>query len=272
MKKKFIYKEALKKLGCTYLGSCSENTKMVHSKEYGTMIYCIMLAPSNMAFPNSNKTICPNDKNCKEFCLNGSGRNKVDILTNGYENSHINKARIKKTKFFYEDRKTFMEIMIHEISTAKKSAENKGLNFAVRINGTSDLNPKLFKYDGKCILDIFNDVQFFDYSKVTNRINVANEYDNYDLTLSFDGENWNDCEKYLNQNGRVAVIFKEKLPKKYKGYNVIDSSKYDMRYLDPTKTIMGLYYHKSGLDYVNNKYVERKNPAIIETDDVYCEW
>jgi hypothetical protein len=87
-------------------------------------------------------------------------------------------------------------------------------------------------------------VQFYDYTKVPNRLKLMNIYPNYDLTFSYDGYNWDVCEAFLNDNGKVAVIFDSKtMPKYYKGYKVIDANEYDMRYLDPKGCIMGLEFH-----------------------------
>ena len=48
------------------------------------------------------------------------------------------------------------------------------LEFSIRLNGTSDLSLLTFKLGGKNILEIFNDVQFYDYTKVANRFNICN--------------------------------------------------------------------------------------------------
>ena len=37
---------------------------------------------------------------------------------------------------------------------------------------------------------------------------------------------------------------------------LINANNYDMRYLDPASTIMGLTYHRTGANYVNHKYIE----------------
>lgn len=264
----FSYEKALKMVGVTYIGNTKQSAKMKYSYNNGTETYCIYLAPSNM----SGRNVCPNDTHCKEFCLNGSGRNKGDIISRGVEHSHINISRIKKTKFFYENRETFMQIVIHEIKKAQKRAKLHGKEFSVRLNGTSDLSPLTFKYKGKNILELFPNVQFYDYTKCISRYNLLKKYKNYDLTFSFDGHNWNECEQVLKENGKVAVIFENTLPKTFKGYNVINANDYDMRYLDPNKSIMGLHYHKTANDYKSGKYVKPISKAIISSDDENCMW
>ena len=266
---KFIYKNALKEIGVTYVGATKQSAKMNYSYNNGTETYCIYLAPSTM----SGRNVCPNSEHCKEFCLNGSGRNKSDILLRGEKHSNINVSRIKKTDAFYKQRDLFMQTIIHEINTAMKRAEKNGMEFSVRLNGTSDLSPLVFKYQGKNILEWFPNVQFYDYTKVPSRYKLLSKYKNYDLTFSFDGHNWDKCEEILNQGGKVAVIFEnEKLPTAYKGYNVIDANGYDMRYLDPKGTIMGLHYHRTANDYKSGKYVKPVSKAIITIDDENCMW
>jgi len=264
----FIYKNALKEIGVSYIGSTTQSAKMMYSFNNGTETYCIYLAPSDL----SGRNVCGNGQHCREFCLNGSGHNKADILKRGIKESTINKARIKKTDALYKKRDLFMQTIIHEINTAYNRAKRNGREFAIRLNGTSDLSPLVFKYKGKNILEWFPNIQFYDYTKIPTRERLLRNYDNYDITFSFDGYNWDKCEKYLKKGGKVAVIFEGELPKKYMGYDVIDANGYDMRYLDPKGTIMGLHYHPTANDYKNGKYEAPTSKAIIRTDNEYCEY
>ena len=165
-----------------------------------------------------------------------------------------------------------MDILIHEIASKRAKAKRMGYDFSVRLNGTSDLSPLAFKdpISGKNILELFPDVQFYDYTKVYNRIKLMEQYPNYDLTFSYDGYNWEECEKFLQQGGKVAVVFyseKETLPKQFRGYNVVDANGYDMRYLDPNKSIMGLHYHKTARDYASGHFVKPNTPFVIDLDE-----
>jgi hypothetical protein len=63
--------------------------------------------------------------------------------------------------------------LVTEIEKAKYNAEQLGYRFSVRINGTSDISLVSFKYNGKRnILELFNDVQFYDYTKVSKRFKL----------------------------------------------------------------------------------------------------
>ena len=265
------YGKALKEVGVTYLGSVAQSVKMRLSYENGTMTYCLYLAPWNM----SGYNVCPKGQHCNEFCLNGSGQNKCDELARGVEGSKINRSRIKKTRLFYENRAKFMEILIHEISAKRARAKRMGYGFSVRLNGTSDLSPILFKdpESGKNLLELFPDVVFYDYTKVYNRINLLNQYSNYDLTFSYDGFNIDECENFLQNGGRVAVVFfGDKLPKRFNGWKVIDGNLYDMRYLDEKQTIVGLHYHKVASDYKDGHFVMPNTPFVILPNDPRCEY
>ena len=266
----FTLSKGLKKMGVSYLGGVTHSAKMNYSYKHNVATYCLYLAPSNMA--NPHRSVCCNDKWCKQFCLNSSGRNKADIMLRGFENSHINQARIKKTNFFFDDKETFMQILIHEINRERKKAKDKNMNFAIRLNGTSDLSPEEFTYNGKNILEIFSDVQFYDYTKDFRRIALTKKYPNYDVTLSYNGYNDYVCKEYLKRGGKVAVVFFDKLPKKMWGYDVIDANGYDMRNLDPNSTIMGLHYHKTGTDYVNGKFIKPTTRFIVDNNDFRCEY
>jgi hypothetical protein len=265
------YKKALEQVGIAYLGGLKHSAKMMKSFKKKVATYCIYLAPADLAGRTAKGTrinVCPKSQHCKAFCLNSSGHNKADILHRGVKQSTINQCRIRKTRLFYNDRNLFMEIMIHEIERSRKYAESHGMEFSIRINGTSDLSPELFRYNGKNILEMYPDVQFYDYTKVFSRTKLQGMYPNYDITFSFDGYNWEDCETYLNRGGKVAIVFdSETMPKTYKGFKVIDANGYDMRYLDPKGCIMGLEFHPIAID---GKVCHAKgidDPFIVKTEN-----
>ena len=277
MEKNFVYGRELENLGVSYLGNVAQSKKMKLSYDNGTMTYCLYLAPADM----SGYNVCPNSEHCKQFCLNGSGQNKCDELARGIQGSRINQSRIKKTRLFHEDKATFMRLLVHEINKYKKQAEKKGMGFSVRLNGTSDLSPVAFRdpETGKNILELFPDVQFYDYTKVPTRIKLMQQYPNYDLTLSYNGYNEEECKKFLQNGGKVAVVFfDEKMPKYFNGYPVTDGNQYDMRYLDPAQHVIGLHYHKVASDYYIDpkdgirKFRVPETPFVVKVNDPRIEW
>lgn len=264
------YTSLLKEIGIAYLGGVSTSHKTELSEKAGTLTYGVYLAPWNL----SGRQVCAGGKHCHDFCLHGSGNNKADILAHGAKHSHITQSRIKKTRLFYENRLVFMFLLVHEIKKAYKRAKREGKNFAVRINCTSDLSPEIFvdPVTGKNILEIFPNVQFYDYTKVSARLPLIGKYNNYDLTFSFDGYNSKTAKAFLSAGGRVAVVFDgEKLPVSFAGYQVINGNNYDMRFDDPGRVIVGLSYHKTANDYKVRKgkrvYIAPDTPFVIKQTD-----
>ena len=78
-----------------------------------------------------------------------------------------------------------MRMMIHEIKRTMNYAHQNNYEFSVRLNGTSDLSPELFvdPDTNLNILELFPNVQFYDYTKVSNRFKLVKKYPNYYLTL-----------------------------------------------------------------------------------------
>jgi hypothetical protein len=242
---------AKKLTGLSYLGSVASSSKIAKGLKYNEMTYILYLAPAEQ----SGYNVCPGSTaECREACLTESGHNRIDVKKNA-----INKARIKKTKLFFEQREFFMGWLVAEISKAKADAIAKGFTFSVRLNGTSDIQPTLFKFNGKVIFDIFNEVTFYDYTKVANRFKLLDKYSNYDLTYSFSGYNMlQSLELLENNKGRVAMVFEGKqLPISFMGYKVIDGDAYDMRHLDETGVIVGLKFKfvRTKIDTAHNKFI-----------------
>jgi len=223
----------------SYIGSTNSSAKIVKGETIGVDTFVVYLAPST----SSGYQTCPRaTSECIKACLNTSGRVIMDkALT-------IQKARINRTKAFFTDRPNFLRQLWKEIASARKKAMKKGNKFAVRLNGTSDLSPALFTLDGVNILDAFSDVTFYDYTKVLNRSKIAQERTNYDLTFSYSGHNWSECETALSNGIRVAVVFDTKkgkpLPTSYKGFPVIDGDVTDYRPADEGAVIVGLRFKK----------------------------
>lgn len=263
------YREILREIGVSYLAGTKMSAKMRYSYDAKVETYCLYLAPATM----SGHNVCPKSEHCKAFCLNGSGQNRPDIQAHGVEHSRINTSRIKKTRFFFSHREKFMKALVYEICKYRRHAEKNGYKFAVRLNGTSDLSPTMFHLAGKNILEMFPDVQFYDYTKVAGRIRLQDKYENYDVTFSYDGYNWDTCAAYLAIGGKVAVVFENEktLPVAYKGFAVHNASFNDARFLDPSG-IMGLHYHRTANDYKSGKYERPNTPFVVRDDAAGVVW
>lgn len=246
--------EAKRQTKLSYLGNINHSVK--HKKNYKIteMVYALYLAPAKL----SGYNVCPkSNAECRALCLNESGRNKMN------KSNQINDSRIKKTKLLFEHREFFVRWMIAEIKHYKEKADKNGYHFSIRLNNTSDINPEQFyivENNVKInILELFNDIIFYDYTKVDNRIKLLEKYNNYDLTFSYDGYNWDICEKMLKNNVRVAVVFHKVLPNKWNGYDVIDGDLYDTRFRDDKNVIVGLKFK-----YVRNKLNQQYNFVVQE--------
>lgn len=264
---KFINRgNAIKKTGLAYLGKCGSSSKIIKSSKVLKIdTYILYLAPSNA----SGFNVCPMATNeCIAGCLHTSGRAGMEILS-GNE-SRIIKSRIKKTQMFFKQREFFMNWLVSEIAANKLLSSSKGNEFAVRLNGTSDINWMAYKINGKTIFDTFPDIQFYDYTKVVNRFN--NMPDNYQLTYSYTGYNWNESEIVLNSGNNVAVIFNvsknKPLPLTFKGYTVIDGDITDYRPIDQKGVIVGLRW-KHIANKVNNNLI-KNSPFVVQPDDADC--
>lgn len=248
-----IYKniaDAKRQTGLSYIGMVNNSTKHEKAYKFKEMVYTIYFAPAKM----SGYEVCPRrTEECTLLCLNESGRNKMDTKKNT-----INNSRIKKTQLFFEEREFLVRWIIDEIKNSKKKAESEGYRFSVRLNNTSDLNPETFYIDDngtkRNLLQLFPDVQFYDYTKVGNRINLVEKYPNYDITFSYSGHNMDECKFMLENGCRVAMVF-NKVPDEYMGYKVIDGDQYDMRYLDDKNVIVGLKFKRVRNKLTENKFV-----------------
>lgn len=253
--------DAKRRTGLSYLGSVNSSSKIAKGAKFNESTYILYLSPAD----SSGYEVCPfRTVECTNACLHESGHNKIDTKEN-----RINKARATKTKLFFEDREFFMGWLISEIKSAKAKAEKEGKRFSVRLNGTSDIEFNQFQLDGEYIYDILSDVQFYDYTKGFKRMKRYNDVPNYDITFSFSGHNMSETiETLTDGTGRVAVVFEgPELPVRWKGFEVIDGDKYDMRYLDPTGVVVGLKFKK-----VRNKVDVSNNAFIIPNNSIDCEF
>ncbi len=255
-----------KMFGISYLGGCN-SPKLEQSKDLNVLTYGLYLAPHNL----SGYNVCPESQECKKYCLHSSGRNKLELLKN-QEGGKIQESRIKKTKMFFENTPRFMHLLCYEIEAAREKARQLGMQFAVRLNCTSDISPEKFTLEGKNILQLYPDIQFYDYTKVYSRIPLTEKYPNYDLTFSYSGTNWAQCKKLLSKGHRIAVVFEKEIPDTFQGYPVINANKHDARYLDKGGIICGLTYKKVASDYSTGKFQTPRTPFVITSHSQPYMW
>jgi len=202
------------------------NWKTIKSMKYGFMTGILYLAPYKL----SGKNVCPAASlGCRLSCLNTAGRGQMGV---------VQKARLRKTKMFFQDRNKFLSQLKTEIEILNRRAANKNMKLAIRLNGTSDLPFERYLIDGKNLMDHFPGVKFYDYTKLENRV-TGSLPANYHLTFSRSETNDNVVYKVIKK-APVSVVFKNKLPKKFKGYKVINGDLHDMRFKNKSGVIVGL--------------------------------
>jgi hypothetical protein len=209
------------------------NPKIQKGTKLGYLSFILHLAPADVSGYNT----CPKaTAGCKAACLNTAGRG--GMFKRGETTNAIQKARIRKARYFFEDRAGFMRDLAADIKKAIKFAERKGLTPVFRLNGTSDLSWEKYEVEGaKNIFALFPTVQFYDYTKVPKR--KVEGINNYHLTFSQADGNGKDADWAISKNMNVTVVF-DKIPTEYKGRPVFDADDTDLRFLDPKGVVLGL--------------------------------
>jgi hypothetical protein len=195
----------------------------------------LSLAPANL----SGYEMCPmRTEGCTKACIGvKSGHNRF---------GPAKEAKIRRTKMYVEDNYGFMVQLFREMDNLCRYCERKGKLPVVRLNTYSDV---VWEHKHPEIFEEFPEVQFYDYTKIDKRgpqymKNPEDWPENYHLTLSSTGENWDDCLRWLEWGQQVAVVFKDcwdnPLPKTWRGYPVVDGDKDDCRWMEDPGVIVGL--------------------------------
>jgi len=219
------------------------NPKVLKGMSQGYMTYILHLAPADL----SGYETCPKrTAGCTAACLNTAGRG--GMFKKGENTNVIQKARIRKTKMFFEDRITFMNLLVKDIELAIKQCIKKGLIPVFRMNGTSDLAFEKYEVLRKGqsytnIFTAFSEVTFYDYTKILGR--KIKNISNYSLTFSAADGNDADVYRAISEGYNVATVFglkkTEAMPKTYMGRIVFNGDESDLRFLDPKNVVVGLY-------------------------------
>ena len=209
------------------------NPKVLKGLKQGFNTYILHLAPANVS---GYETCAKRTAGCTAACLNLAGRG--GMFKKGETTNVIQQARIRKTKMFFEDRISFMNLLVKDIELAIKQSARLGLIPVFRLNGTSDLAWEKYEVAaGKNIFQMFPDVQFYDYTKINNR--KVKHIPNYHLTFSKADGNDMDVRLAISNGMNVAAVF-HNVPETYLGRPVINGDETDLRFLDPKGVIVGL--------------------------------
>ena len=215
--------------GYPKLLSVRHDSKTPRGEKLGYLTGIVYLSPAKEGV---RKDICPwSTPGCRKGCIHFAGMGAVPS---------VKKARAKRKRKFFDDRKGFLDQLFREVANLEKLARAERLIPAVRLNGTSDLpweilHPMLFRY--------FPNVAYYDYTKSFGRmiehlsgdLGVSGKWPaNYKLIFSMSEENHKECFRILNAKGNVAMVFnagnprlKLGLPSSWLGYRVIDGDEND---------------------------------------------
>jgi hypothetical protein len=201
------------------------NTKLEKGASFGWRTLGLSLSPAG----KSGKQFCPHrSAGCEAACLDESG---MGIFPN------VQEARLAKSRFFIDQRNTFLAQFNREIHNAERWSRKKEIPVAVRPNVLSDL-----PWHTLIDMEKFSTIQFYDYTPNLERMMqfLRGELPkNYHLTFSRKENNQHKVHAVLAAGGNVAVAF-NRLPETYLGLPVIDGDQSDLRFLDPKGVIVGL--------------------------------
>lgn len=217
--------------------SIDTNAKTVKGQKEGFLTGILYMAPANLS--GYNTCAMAEIAQCDKACLNTAGLGGVY--------SSIQEARIKKARLYFEERDLFMYNIVQDIKKLIKKAADKGFIPLVRLNGTSDIKWEnvpltIDGIDYPNVMSVFPEVQFYDYTKIANRVNLPK---NYDLTFSYSGVL--KYQKYVNvalQNKmRIAVVFRSEktIPSKFLGLDCVSGDNTDIRHIEAGNIIVALY-------------------------------
>ena len=136
--------------------------------------YILYLAPYNQ---NSKKiNICPKaSQGCAAACLFTAGRGAF---------SNVIKARQNKTEYYLQDKKAFINQLASELIKIDKKAGKNNTQTLIRLNGTSDLDfVFLLKKYANFDISNYNNLHFYDYTKILGKVKKYSNNKNYTLTF-----------------------------------------------------------------------------------------
>ena len=226
----------------------TKNTKLEKGTKYQYYNIGLQLAPSFI----SGYNVCPNASiDCGMTCLNFTGHG-AKYMTNENNVHMVLKARIIRTLLFFEYRKEFKQRLINEILLhLNKVNQLKDTKLCIRLNVLSDIKHEKIN---KEIFEMFNQVIFYDYTKVLNR--KVSHLKNYHLTISRNEINKDIINQFPNNKAYVFNIARnDNLPLTYENKNVIDGDLHDLRFLDKPNSIIGLRFKGNKKELENNKFV-----------------
>lgn len=211
----------------------TQNAKTIKGEKLGYTTFIMYMSPEKQN--TAGKNLCAHaSEGCKAVCLFTAGRGAFTNVVMG---------RLHKTEYFLREKDLFLQHIYNEVANGYKK---HGKALAVRLNGTSDIPYEyLMIKDNKNIMQLFPDVQFYDYTKDFSRI-LKPQAPNYHLTYSVDERAATKINAItaLSSGVNVAMVFNVKdeseLPAEYMGFPVINGDEHDLTFIHGNGVIVGL--------------------------------
>tara|TARA_R110002012_G_scaffold259359_1_gene440891 strand:- start:30 stop:719 length:690 start_codon:yes stop_codon:yes gene_type:complete len=172
--------------------------------------------------------LCPyrNVAGCAKSCLESAG---MGVFSN------VKAGRQRKSDWWHGDRAGFLDKLRKELTNFEKLCKRQGVKAAVRLNVLSDI-----PWEKHGIPQEFPDIFFYDYTKNASRLGKTPS--NYELMFSYSNEPAYQkvVVKALKSDVPMSVVFRNGMPKYYKGRRVIDGDASDLVNVKAGKVIVGL--------------------------------
>lgn len=226
------------------------DAKTIKGEKKGWKTWIMYMSPFTQNSLGVN--LCPHaSAGCAAACLNEAGR--------GGFTSSVQKGRLNKTEFFLQNRSAFLEKLYKELTLISK--KHVGENIAIRLNGTSDIRWEKFKVrDGKNLMELFPNLQFYDYTKNYLRFDIVLPK-NYSLVFSRSENNHEKSLELLRRGFNVAMVF-DVPPTNFEGFEVVDGDETDLTFLQKNGVILGLKYKKLTGKGADNNFAFESGFAI----------
>jgi hypothetical protein len=205
----------------------AKTKKMLDEFGYEGVIH--YMAPDTLA--DGRHTVCPySTAGCRTSCLYTAGRGAMRMVQD---------SRINKTLEFLKDRQAYADKMVGELINLEARALKKGYTPVARLNGTSDI-----RWEDYINMGALPNIQFYDYTKNWERMQryIRDGLpDNYHLTYSYSEKSAFADTYFITAKGHnVAMVFRNKMPDKHMGIEVISGMEHDFRFRDAKGYVVGL--------------------------------
>ena len=201
---KAVYREFMKSRG--YKGTpnlMGGNMKTEKSSGEGVSTLGVSLAPHATSGLHGFDVCANASSECRRGCLGltaGGNRTHAD---------HSLSSKVYKTHFLAKHPEHFARILDNEIGNHVKASKKIGMKPGVRLNVTSDI---AWEKSAPHLFERHPDAQYYDYTKMANRVGRRDNPSNYHLTLSHTGtdhpeSNDREVARTLSRGHGVAMVY-----------------------------------------------------------------